>query len=108
MSTPGELMDRIKAMPNSTCFLGEFTSADAAVEAIKRLSFVEVDQRGMALPKSILCELFKFPNRTEVIIGGSLSGEQRAEIYDVFERHGKIKAAALPKSAAAKKPWWKF
>ncbi len=52
---------------------------------------------GMALPKGVLCELFKFPNRTEVIIGGSLSAEQRVEIDDVFKKYGEIKAAALPR-----------
>lgn len=97
MSTPSVLMDRIKMMPNSSCFLAEFPSTAAAMDAIKKLSFATVDPRGVALPSTVLCETFRTNCGTQVIIGGSLSGQQSSEIYTVFQRYGEIKAAALPK-----------
>ena len=97
MSTPSELMDRIKTMPNSWCVLADFPSTASAMDAIKKLSFATVDPRGVALPSTVLCETFRTNAGTQVIIGGSLSRQQSSEIYAVFQRYGEIKATALPK-----------
>ena len=119
MSSQAEVMDRIKAIPNSACFLAQFLSVNAATSALKQLSFAEVDSRGLALPEAIHCEMWKQQaGCVEVILGGALSGEQRVEVYNSFERNGTVKAVALPPGAAslgnhqsrtpAHKPRWKM
>ena len=94
-------MDRIKGILNSTAFLAQFPSASAAAGALKQLSFVEADGHGLALPTTVVCEMWKQPaGGVEVILGSALSAEQRAEVYNSFEKSGTVKAIALPPRAA--------
>jgi hypothetical protein len=92
-------MDKIKAMPNSTCFLAKFSSVDTALEVLGRLSFVETDPQGIALPTGVMCEVFETLPGAMVVIGGMLSAQQRAEIFSLFEEFGQIEAIALPPEA---------
>jgi len=69
---------------------------------LTQLSFVEADGHGLALPKTVVCEMWKQQTGgVEVILGGALSGEQRAEVYNSFEKSGTVKAVALPPGAAS-------
>ena len=95
MNTPEEIMDRIAAWPNPTSFLVHFSSVPAALEAVKKLSFVD-SSRGLALPEGIECGVFKSTTGAIVIIGGKLSNQVRNEVFNLFQKYGEIKSIALP------------
>jgi len=100
MDQPEVLMDRIQQMPNSTCVMASFSSTTVAVETIKKLSFVTVDSVGVKLPEDILCEVLRSTTGAVVVIGGTLSEEQRIQTIELFQRFGLVKTVALPRQAA--------
>lgn len=121
MQRADALMARIQAMPNSTCMFVSFTSTKDALNVLKMLSFVKVESGGLQLPSNILCEVYKTTTGASVVIGGTLSSSEYQEMFEVFNKHGKIRNIALPKStqptmkpktivipAEKKKPAWKF
>lgn len=114
MSTPEAITDAIAALPNPTSFMARFPSTKAAVEAMKLLSFVKVDQVGIGLPDHVRCGVFKTNMGAAVVIGGTLSSRERLEVFELLQRHGRILSIALPLGAEPlplqpeKKPFWKF
>ncbi len=109
-------MARIQAMPNSTCMFVSFTSTNEALEVLKKLSFIKTESGGLKLPPNIQCEVFKTTTGASVIIGGALTPAEYQEMFDAFNKFGKIRNIALPKGGAPKKitipaekkPAWKF
>jgi len=117
MQRADALMARIQAMPDSTSIFVSFTSTNEALDVLKKLSFIKVESGGLKLPSNILCEVFKTSTGASVIIGGTLSSSEYEEMFDIFNKHGKIRTIALPKNvqskkivipAEKKKPSWKF
>jgi len=92
-------MDAIAGMPGSTSFFASFSSVNAAKEAVTRLSFVKVDAGGMRLPEHVRCGIFRTTTGAVVIIGGTLSGNERLEVFELLQRHGRIRSIALPPGA---------
>jgi len=109
-------MDVIAALPNSTCFMARFPSTKAGVEAMKLLSFVKVDPVGIRLPDHVRCGIFKTNTGAAVVIGGTLSNEERLEVFELLQKHGRILSVAVPAGAEPlpfqpepeKRPSWKF
>jgi hypothetical protein len=99
MNTPEEIMDRIAAEPNSTSFFVHFSSLPAALEVVKKLSFVEDSSKGMALPVGVHCGVFKSSTGAFTIIGGRLSSQATMEAFELFQKHGEIKSITLPSGA---------
>jgi len=85
-----QIMDQIKAMPDAIAILAKFRSFDTAVETMKRMSFVTVEQEGIVIPKNIHCAVFKTTTGAMVVIGGTLSEHEFVEIFRLCERFGSI------------------
>jgi len=97
-----DLLDRISEMPNSTCFLAKFSGTNAALEALKALSFAERDSYGLSLPQEILCSVFPMEaGGAMLVIGGSVSDFQRTEIFHALKAGGQIQSVALPPGVVA-------
>jgi hypothetical protein len=116
MSTPEAIMDAIAALPNPTSFVARFPSTKAGLEAMKLLSFVKVDHVGIRLPDHVRCGIFKTNMGAAVVIGGTLSDEERLEVFELLQKHGRILSIAVPAGAEPlpfhpepeKKSSWKF
>lgn len=117
MQRADALMARIQAMPDSTSIFVSFTSTNEALDVLKKLSFIKVESGGLKLPPNILCQVYKTSTGASVVIGGTLSTPEYEEMFDIFNKHGKIRSIALPKTtqskkivipAEKKKPSWKF
>ncbi len=94
-----ELRTQITSLPNFVMFLARFSSIDLALEALKRVSFFEFDGVGIILPDRIRYGLFKMKDGAIVIIGGTLSGKERVEIFELFQKFGHVEGVALPREA---------
>ena len=121
MQTPDAIMARIQAMPNSTSILVSFTSVAEALEVLAKLSFIRVEAGAVKLPSNIHCGVFKTKTGASVVIGGTLSNSEYQEMFDIFNKYGKIRSIAFPTipqtstppktiviPAEKKKPAWKF
>jgi len=90
------LINQIDAMPKSTKFLAYFNTMDGAFSALKRLSFAEVDAKGLSFPSRIRCGVFKLTDGPTVIIGGTLTPNEATETLDTLNKYGKVKIVTTP------------
>ena len=94
-----QITDKILAMPNPTMFIAKFSAIDKASTTLKRLSFVKVDSIGMLIPKHIQIIQWPTDEGAFVILGGSLSEDERLEVFELFNKEGWIDSIALPHGA---------
>ena len=75
-------------MPKTCAFIAQYPSVEKALETLKCLSFVVVDEEGLFLPSSVFALVFDISTGAAVFIGGSLSTEQADEAFRLFRELG--------------------
>jgi uncharacterized tellurite resistance protein B-like protein len=94
-----QVTNKILSMPNPTLFFARFSTMNKASKALGQLSFVEVDASGMLIPKHIICIQLPTDKGAVVLLGGSLSEDERLEVFELFNKEGWIDSITLPQGA---------
>ena len=106
---PRESYEALKRSPAASGVMATFPSMNVAVQVLKKLSFTSAGPGDrVEFPPSIQGGVFKTSTGALIVLGGSCSEKDRAELRKVIGKHArKTRLFAEGKEEVFRKPWWK-